>query len=123
MCVSFIFYPAALADSSLIDFPLYDRILSPTTMGYTGATLSSSESSVEGDGVCMQLASAKGRRGQHPSVDTLKLHPDSHGVSEAPHVFPGAFVKVQRCCRCDAFGFAFATSKGDTKYEEVKVFR
>ena len=36
--MSFIFYPAALADSSLINFPLYDRILSPTTMGYTGAT-------------------------------------------------------------------------------------
>ena len=31
---------AALADSSLFYLPLYDRILSPTTMGYTGATLS-----------------------------------------------------------------------------------
>ena len=40
MCMSIIFYPAALAVSSLINFPLYDRILSPTTMGYTGATLS-----------------------------------------------------------------------------------
>ena len=29
---------AALADSSLFYLPLYDRILSPTTMGYTGAT-------------------------------------------------------------------------------------
>ena len=38
--MSIICYPAALADSSLINFPLYDRILSPTTMGYTGATLS-----------------------------------------------------------------------------------
>ena len=40
MCMSFIFYLAALADSSLFYFPLYDRILSPTTMVYTGATLS-----------------------------------------------------------------------------------
>ena len=40
VCMSIIFYPAALADSSLINFPSYDRILSPTTMGYTGATLS-----------------------------------------------------------------------------------
>ena len=40
VCMSNIYYPAALADSSLINFPLYDRILSPTTMGYTGATLS-----------------------------------------------------------------------------------
>ena len=31
---------AALADSSFFYLPLYDRILSPTTMGYTGATLS-----------------------------------------------------------------------------------
>ena len=28
----------ALADSSLFYLPLYDRILSPTTMGYTGAS-------------------------------------------------------------------------------------
>ena len=40
VCMSCIFYLAALSDSSLFYIPITDRILSPTTAGYTGATLS-----------------------------------------------------------------------------------